>query len=222
MEEFDPHSVLGRIVCAELDETGRVVEVRPALERPYHLSYPHVFEHDGEYFMIPESGFNGTVELYHAVGFPFEWELVKVLFRGPAFDTTVVHRHGRFWFFVTLVADPDGYAAQLLLFSSSTLCGDWVMHPSNPITNDARYARGAGRFVQIGDCLVRPAQDCSIAYGRSINLRAVTALDEQVYAETAFGVIGPASIRSASGVHTYSEAGLLEAIDYRTPARGTT
>ena len=48
---------------------GEAAPVGPpatALETPYHLSYPFVFRHEDDIFMIPESSANRTVELYRA------------------------------------------------------------------------------------------------------------------------------------------------------------
>ena len=67
------------ISCAEVLPGGGLGPVRTCLERDYHFSYPMVFEHDGDVFMVPESALNGTVELYRATRFPHEWTLEKVL-----------------------------------------------------------------------------------------------------------------------------------------------
>ena len=89
-------------VC-ELDEAGRPGEMQVCLERPWHLSYPHVFEHDGEMFMVPESNTANRVELYRATRFPSQWELEKRLFDGPASDTVVHFENGLWWFFVPML-----------------------------------------------------------------------------------------------------------------------
>src|ERR1035438_3521301 len=41
-EDFDDAKQRGRISCAEV-QNGGIVDLVPALERPYHLSYPCVF-----------------------------------------------------------------------------------------------------------------------------------------------------------------------------------
>jgi hypothetical protein len=212
-EEYDKARGIGRIACGEIAADGQVQELRPALARPYHLSYPHVFEHGGEMFMIPESGVNGTVELYRAVAFPFTWELVRVLYRGPAFDTTVLFEQGRFWFFTSLVQDSDHEASQLLLFSSAAIDGDWKLHPASPVTNDARFSRNAGGFLRMGATLLRPTQDGSRIYGERVNFRQVTRLSESEYEEADFDTLAPPTDGVAIGMHTYSRSSRLEAVD---------
>ena len=39
------------------------------VENPYHMSYPCVFEYNGEFYMIPESSANDSITLYRAEHF---------------------------------------------------------------------------------------------------------------------------------------------------------
>jgi hypothetical protein len=45
------------------------------LTEAFHLSYPYVFQWNGAYFMIPETGEAKAVRLYQAQCFPREWRL---------------------------------------------------------------------------------------------------------------------------------------------------
>nr|MBK7064394.1 hypothetical protein [Deltaproteobacteria bacterium] len=49
----------GHIAAMELRPDGSRGEVTRVLERPYHLSYPFLFRHGGEEFMIPETSQKG-------------------------------------------------------------------------------------------------------------------------------------------------------------------
>ena len=44
------------------------------LDEPFHLSYPYVFEFEGEHYMVPESHQDRSLRLYRAVDFPTRWE----------------------------------------------------------------------------------------------------------------------------------------------------
>ena len=219
MEDFDLDSRKGRIVCAVLDAHGRASEVLPVLERPYHLAYPCIFEHDGEIFMIPETGFNNTVELYRATSLPQQWKLVRVLYTGPAFDTSVLHRDGRFWFFTSLIEGAGRHTSKFLLFHSDRIDGDWISHPSNPISHDARHARNGGGIFRRGSRIIRPAQDGSGPYGGAVHLREIRTLTENEYAEAPFGSLTPARVPNAVGLHTYNSSARMEAIDCRLSLR---
>ena len=144
------------ISCCEIGPDGALGPVEVVLTSSGHLSYPYVFAHDDEVFMIPESGAESVVRLFRAKRFPTEWEPVCVLYGGAAVDTSVVRRDGRWWFFTTLI-EPRGQAAMLTLFTADSLTDPWVPHPANPISMDARNARGAGSILlDASGRLIRP------------------------------------------------------------------
>src|SRR5215813_13238117 len=47
---------------------GRIV-----MKEPFHLSYPHVFRWQDDFYMIPEALGASAVRLYRAASFPGEW-----------------------------------------------------------------------------------------------------------------------------------------------------
>jgi hypothetical protein len=213
VEDFDIAANIGSI--AYLPVTGGTVSgpARTVLSRPYHLSYPQVFDCDGETFMIPESGANNSVELYRAVSFPNRWELVKVLFRGPAYDVTLLRDGGRFWFFVSLVDIACPQRVELLLFSSDSLNGQWSLHPASPISRDIRTARcGGAPFLDRGSW-IRPAQDGSTTYGGALRYQRILRLDPQHYLEAPAGCITADMLPGMTGVHTYNRCGDVEVFD---------
>ena len=70
-EEYSYLTRSGKLVCAELDASCAVLESRTILQKPYHLSYPHVFAFNGSFYMIPETAAANRVDLYRAVNFPW-------------------------------------------------------------------------------------------------------------------------------------------------------
>ena len=53
------------------------------------------------------------------------------------------------------------------------LTNKWTPHPENPIVTDIRTARPGGKiFIQDGK-IYRPSQDCSIRYGRALNMNQI-------------------------------------------------
>ena len=74
--------------------------LRVVIEKDYHLSYPFLFEWEGQCYMMPETAENRTIELYLAVEFPNRWTLDRVLMDGLyAVDATLVFHNGRYWMF---------------------------------------------------------------------------------------------------------------------------
>jgi hypothetical protein len=210
-EDADLASGLAVISVAEMRPDGTLSEPRRALERPYHLSYPHVFRDGRDLYMIPETKGNGAVELYRCERFPDRWGFERALFAGNVVDTTLWVEDGVYWFFTTFV-EPRSAATQLLLFSADALTGAWHPHPDNPISTDASNSRGAGAIFRHRDGrLIRPSQDCSISYGRSFTLNEIVALDRRRYEERpAVTIRAP---RGFTGTHTYAHAGRVEVVD---------
>jgi hypothetical protein len=200
----------GRICCGVVTEKGELMEVAPALDPAWHLSYPFIFEDGGEIFLIPESANHNSVDLYRAAEFPYRWEKVLTLLEAPGRDTTIFRRDGRYWLF-TSVSEPPDAAQQLLLLYSDRLTGPYQFHYQTPVSADSRYARCAGRIFEQDGMLIRPSQDACGAYGRRVHFQRILTLSERCYQEETFTTMEGAP--GFGGVHTYDRAGEVETID---------
>ena len=67
----------GRLEVCELHDDGTADGWRVALEEDFHLSFPMVFDWNGEVWMIPETGSDHSLRLYRCKTFPTQWELVQ-------------------------------------------------------------------------------------------------------------------------------------------------
>jgi hypothetical protein len=210
----------GRIGVLPIDDDGTWGECTPVLERDYHLSYPFVFEHEGELYMVPESEGNRTVDLYRCADFPGRWEFVTTLMKDiVATDSTLLLRDGRWWLFANVV-DTAGasFSEELYLFHSDSLIGgQWKPHRRNPVISDARRARPAGAIIERSGRLFRPAQDCSVRYGYGIRLNEIDCLSELEYRETEIDRIVPTWDRRIVATHTLSYVPGLTMIDALQP-----
>ena len=175
-EEVPWHGGHGHISVGELDERGRLHDVRVALATPHHLSYPFVFTHDGTAYLLPESRTSSATTLYRARSLPDDWEAACVLADVPLYDPTLLRRDGVWWLFGTVAAPGESEDDELHLFHAPALEGPWEAHPRNPVVSDVRGARPAGPFIRDGDRLLRPAQDCSGRYGRAVVFKQVLEL----------------------------------------------
>lgn len=207
VEEYAREQRRGRIACLTLDDHARVVENQTALERPYHLSYPFIFEYQGGTYMLPETSSNRALELYHCIKFPNQWDFVKTLMNNVyAVDATLLQRDGRWWLFANLMTEQgaSSWDELHLFFADNPLAAEWTPHPLNPILSDARVARPAGPLFTHDGILYRPSQDSSQRYGYALNLNRVDVLNEREYAETRVEKILPPS--GLLTTHTYSRA----------------
>lgn len=206
----------GHVACMELHPDGSHSPPQAVLERPYHLSYPFVFQYQGEWYMIPETAANHTVELYRCEQFPHRWVWVQTLLSGvEAYDATLLEYQGKWWMFVSMRHHPHCSPSELLylFYADTPLANTWVAHPNNPVVTEAARARPAGRlFVRDGK-LYRPSQNCAGSYGRGLNLNWVKQLDENNYSEIVLGQCLPEGRCHLHGVHTLDSTQGLTVMD---------
>lgn len=215
VEEVVYASGKGHISVIEIDEQGRHGSARTVLDEAHHLSYPFVFEHEGDYFMVPESAARGTVDLYRATSFPDHWTFVEHLMTGiDAYDATLLREHDRWWLFASVIKYKGAGSGELNLYSSERLIGgDWRLHPASPLSSDVIGARPAGAILRRNGRLYRPVQDGSGRYGRAIRLHEILELSETTYREQLVSGIEPDWNDRISRTHTLAHAGRLTVVD---------
>ncbi len=220
VEDVSPGTDRGVISHVELRPGSDPGTPVPVLEADHHLSYPFVFSHGGEVYMIPETGDVAQIRLYRAARFPTEWEFDRVLVDDiRAADATLLEAEGRWWMFASVGGRGTTLGDELHLFHSSSPLGPWASHPANPVVSDVRAARPAGAILHEGDRLVRPAQDGSRRYGWAVSLREITALTPDRYEEREIERLQPRDVAGARAVHTYGRDSRFEAIDARRRER---
>jgi len=216
MEDFPYETSRGRISVVLIDDNGALTAPRPVLEEAYHLSYPNVFEYDGEVWMVPESGANASVDLYRAVDFPFGWRREARLLEGvTAYDATLLHDEAGWWMFAaTRQRRATGWDS-LSIFHAPDLRGPWRPCQDNPVLLDARAARPAGAVMPGSSAPIRPVQDCAAFYGAAIGLWRVDRLSCDAFEQTQIARI----VAGQFGVHTYNSTPEFEVVDLfgRTP-----
>lgn len=206
------------------DGTGRFGPPTPVIQRPYHLSYPFVFDWQGEHYLIPESADNRTIELYRCKRFPDEWEFVHNLMENiQAYDSTLLEHGGRWWLFANTRehAAASSWDELSIFHADHPLSRNWSPHPDNPVTSDVRCARPAGPVFECRGRLIRPSQDSSRRYGYALKFNEIVELNQNSYRETTVERLEPGWNRSIRAVHSFSRAGGLSFIDAicRSPGR---
>jgi hypothetical protein len=216
IEEFIYEKKKGHISVLEIGENGLVGNPSLVLQRDYHLSYPHVFRWNGDVFMIPETLYNRTIELYRCISLPDAWELHSVLMEDvAAVDATVTEINGTWWMFVNIAEMGSSTWDELHLFYADVPLGPWKPHPRNPVKSDVRSARPAGRIFSAHGEIFRPAQDCSGEYGSAISINKLLRIDLREYREKEVAKLLPNWAPDLVGTHTLNAAGNLTVLDAR-------
>ena len=180
-EVLDRELQLGVIALATSDDGFAWSYEQVVIEEPFHLSYPYVFEWQGEHYMIPETLGASAVCLYKADDFPTRWSLRHRLIEGAHADPSVVRFDDLWWLFSC--TQPYGHDI-LRLYFARDLEGPWKEHPRSPIvTNDKSRARPAGRILEVGGEVIRFAQDCVPDYGTCVRAFVIKELTRETYVE---------------------------------------
>ena len=218
-EEYLFGAPRAHICVLELDERGHPSHVRTVLERPYHLSFPFVFNWRGDWYMIPETSSERRVELYRATAFPDSWEPVKVLLDDiAATDATVVEIDEKWWMFVGVSVTPKE-AGLLNVYHAPTPLGPWEPHQWNPVKMDVRSARPAGPLFFHEGAWYRPSQCGAPCYGSETVVNRIEELTERSFREVEVARISPKWRARLNGTHTLAAAGGLTVIDARQVIR---
>ncbi len=200
MEEFPYDTGIACLAWTELGPDGRALFTpRRMLEKSTHLSYPFLFRHEGEIFMLPENVAAGALTLYRARRFPDQWEEHSVLIPGRALhDATLIEKDGRWW----LLANEERGGSSwdtLVIFSGPSPFGPFEPHAVDPMLVDSRLARSAGPVIRDGDRLIRPVQNCLGGYGRFLRFTEITQLDDHGFAQREIGRLLPQDGRDIGG-----------------------
>jgi hypothetical protein len=219
-ETYDYATRRGRIDWAIVQPDGSLGPIEPVLVCDYHLSYPFVFEHEGQIYMIPETAKANRIELWRAVEFPRRWSLAGPLVENiNATDATLLQHDGRYWLFATVGENGASTWDELHGFHSASLFGPWVPHAASPLKMDGRSARPAGRFITSGGRLLRPAQDCSLGYGKALVLNELELLDEARFQERTVRRFSPDWMPGNTVFHTLNGSSRFWWIDGKSPPR---
>ncbi len=217
VEAYDYRTGRGEIEVLILDESLSLRHRGPALREPWHLSYPFVFEAEGEIWMLPEAYRSGRLTLYRATGFPWRWEREsRFVFPEAAIDATPVQTQEGWRMFYTPPAPKRWRTSALKLARADHLLGRWERCGDGPILIDRGGARMGGTPVWMEDALLLPTQDCRDTYGGALTIRTVTgaAGDAPRIGATGTRITAPPSFHPyVEGLHTLSQAGPVTLID---------
>jgi hypothetical protein len=166
------------------------------LTESFHLSYPYIFQWEGDYYMIPETGEAQSIRLYKATQFPLQWNFIGNLLEGLEFlDASIVFYNNLWWLFTE--TSPKDQNDTLRLYYSTNLQGKWQEHPLSPIIqHNPHIARPAGRILNLGDRLIRYTQDCFPTYGTQVRAFEITDISPETYTEKQ---VGSEPLLTASG-----------------------
>ncbi|MCP1244158.1 formyl transferase [Acetobacter lambici] len=217
VEDYDYRVRVGSIDVFIYDSAFNLLEQRKALQTPWHLSYPYVFEAKGETWMLPEAHHSGRLTLYRSVRFPDQWEEAAVIPLGEdvAVDATPFFHDGLWWLFYTPAMRPPAPVGELHLAYAPTLLGPWTRHHANPVRLDSASTRPGGTPCVLHGKVVLPVQDCTYTYGGAIRPLTFDELTpERVRTHAGTPIQRPSSYAPyTKGMHTLAAVDDITLID---------
>ena len=146
------------------------------LDEPFHLSYPYVFTHGKDIYMVPETKQAKSIRLYKATSFPSQWKLEKILINNRKFvDPSLLILQNKYYLFATR-------QRRLYLYVADSLTGVYTLHPKSPVKR-WNYGRCAGRIIFYNDSLYRFAQEQAKGYGNGVHVFKIVTLTPEEYKE---------------------------------------
>lgn len=219
-EYYDAKKEKGLLACSVMED-GQLSKPKIILEEPFHLSFPFVFRVDNEYYMIPETGAVKQIILYKCMQFPYQWKKERVLLEGvTSSDTIVFSKEGKLFLLASILKEGKATTAQnqLYTYDLSSHCLEYCCTAKE--TGEKGVRNGGGLFTD-GEIWIRPGQNCTGGYGKSLLFFEVEQVDKEGYLEKVLAELSADEItiegaaETFDGIHTYSSTEQYEYIDLK-------
>lgn len=217
-EIYDYKSSHGHLGVGRMED-GILTDTRSIIKSDYHMSYPFLFEHDDQLYMMPETCGAKRVELWKCVEFPDRWERDRTLLDDViAADSSIVEINDEWWLFTNISTDPFGEMNSELHVYKIDGPGLKTLdpHPLNPVVFDSQTARNGGRVHHNNGAVLRASQNNSRGlYGYGLNLMKIDEISMTEYTETLERAVKPDFMPGLIGCHHIDIRDELVVIDVR-------
>ena len=193
----------GKISFGEISQ-NKLIKIKDILNLNFHLSYPFIWEYEGNVYLIPETSENKSIHIWKAKKFPDKWVYFKTLLENEyCCDTTILQDKSKNNWLLTNKSndnsnDPNN---ELYIYKIIGHFKKLIPHKLNPVITDCLTARNAGQ-LKIGNQLLRPSQiNDSSGYGIGLNINKIISLSLTSYKEKIVTKIIPNNIKNVDGLH---------------------
>ncbi len=218
VEDYDFRTNRGKISVFRINGSNHQ-ELGAALDEPFHVAYPFIFEANNELYMCPETSEVRDIRLYKCLEFPLKWSFYKVLIRNiSAVDTNIFYFKNRWWMLTNVdSSDMTEHSSELHVFYADAFDSEtWTPHPRNPVIFDSERARNGGFFMNGEKCFRVFQRQGFDLYGQSMGIAKINELSIESYSEEIVSTIKPRFLPKIIGTHSFSYHKGLLAIDFLT------
>ena len=187
LQHWDDPGVIAMVKTRDLKTWTDPVVV---LQQPFHLSFPYVFEDEGQVYMVPESQESDGIHLFRADNKELtSFSRVRTLLHQERSagihynfnDSHIYKKDGTYYLFTAYQKDWMYY--QELYITDNLLTGEFRRHVASPVCMSNEFGRNGGSLITIDGRLLRVTQDCHADYGANVSLMEVTKLTPTEYHE---------------------------------------
>ena len=186
-ENYNYKNKIGKISCGKI-KGNQLEEITDVLNVDYHMSYPYVFEDEGEIYLIPETSVKKRLEIYRCTKFPDVWELYSTAFEGEIVADAHIYKddNKQKWLFINK-ADTLNCSLndELYIYKIKNLkLNNIEGHYQNPVIINSKTARNGGSIFKYKNDIYRPSQaNIDGVYGRGLNINKIEKLTIDMYIE---------------------------------------
>lgn len=228
-EAYDLIQRRGKIGYSVLKEGKKPSPINIVIEEPHHLSFPFIFEHNGDIFIMPETCEANNIKLYKAIDFPNKWEMSKTIVDGIfTCDTVIADLSPDKKYLLTSEmyrknVPNNNYASCWVKNKLFSIDKEFDILDQGTLVAEGDYGiRNAGNFIRYKNFIYRVGQNCKARlYGRGLVFYEVKSFEPYIETEklaidcTIFSDhISRRSKNEIIGVHTYNNSENYEIIDF--------
>lgn len=191
---------------------------RLVLTASNHFAYPYVFKHNGEYYMLPDTGGDiNSLNLYKAANFPYDWQIVRTLVYGTSPIDPILFQFKNVWY---LMYYNHGTQQTNLYYTNDNtfLTSNWLPHPNNPIAAGWHHRPGGRPIVSKTsvDLFIQKPNKTQTIYGHHTDVVRLTNLSKTSLIKN----VAPKPIITAQGNEKWNNDGMHN-VDIIETNRGT-
>ncbi len=210
-EIIDRETGRGSIGVYCIGENEKPIEI---IAEPFHMSYPNVFQYNGEFYMIPETSEAQELRIYKAKKFPYEWELNKILLDNVKLVDFSFCKQDKDFYAVAQDISCEKFYNRFFKFNMNDKTITELYYGERSLIDK----RPGGNIIVSDEKWYIPLQDCENCYGEYLRFVETTPFFERnIYQKEIFqlksSMITLEKRLMFDRVHTYNRANDLEVID---------
>ena len=222
VETFSKRTHRGSISVIDLNNNTNAYAPVPVIEEPYHMSFPMIFTWSNEYYMIPETSENHSVNIYKCEDFPYKWSLAHSFSTDKLIvDSVITEKHENS---ISLLASESSAGNPLLVrfirYTISNINGAWEIrfepNESADFTLDQRNGGTPLHMKNNSRCYITQTST-AVDYGVSVSVSDIENNHVSPIQTLDSHTVKISGIKASDiiGIHTYSHGVQYEVIDLR-------